>query len=136
MIISHTHKFIFIKSFKTAGTSIESTLSNYCSGNDIVTPINDYRHNRNEKGEFTHKAMNAEEFIELGLDNLQHVKPPLSKTRYHRTCGTVISSSVFHETRGTGLYPIFTGRNVRILLYSQRNVFITFSGSHSVKSLK
>lgn len=74
MIISHTHKFIFIKSFKTAGTSIESTISNYCSGNDIVTPINDYRHNRNEKGEFIHKAMNAEEFIELGLDNLQHVE--------------------------------------------------------------
>jgi hypothetical protein len=81
MIISHTHKFIFIKSFKTAGTSIESTLSNYCSGNDIVTPINDYRHNRNEKGEFIHKAMNAEEFIELGLDNLQHVEALVIKNK-------------------------------------------------------
>lgn len=74
MIISHTHKFIFIKSFKTAGTSIEATLSNYCSGEDIVTPINDYRHNRNEKGEFIHKAMNASEFVKLNLDNLQHVE--------------------------------------------------------------
>jgi len=56
MIISHTHKFIFIKSEKTAGTSIEAALSRYCSGDDVVTPINDYRHNRNEKGDVTRKA--------------------------------------------------------------------------------
>jgi hypothetical protein len=41
MIISHSHKFIFIKSLKTAGTSIEAALSNYCSGDDVVVPIND-----------------------------------------------------------------------------------------------
>lgn len=73
MIISHTHKFIFIKSEKTAGTSIESALSRYCSGDDVVTPINDYRHNRDENGEFIHQSMNAEEFIKLDLPNLQHV---------------------------------------------------------------
>ncbi|MDH3947327.1 MAG: sulfotransferase family protein [Gammaproteobacteria bacterium] len=73
MIISHTHKFIFIKSEKTAGTSIEAALSRYCSGNDVVTPINDYRHNRDEKGEFIHQSMNADEFIQLNLPNLQHV---------------------------------------------------------------
>ena len=81
MIISHSHKFIFIKSFKTAGTSIESTLSNYCSGDDVVTPINDYRHNRNEKGEFIHKDMTAAEFIALGLDNLQHVEALVIKNK-------------------------------------------------------
>ena len=74
MIISHTHKFIFIKSFKTAGTSVEAALSNYCSGSDIVTPLNDYRHNRDENGKFIHKSMNADKFIELGLPNLQHVE--------------------------------------------------------------
>lgn len=74
MIISHTHKFIFIKSFKTAGTSIDSTLSNFCSGDDIVTPLNDFKHNRNDKGEFLHKAMNADEFVKLDLPNLQHVE--------------------------------------------------------------
>ena len=79
MIISHTHKFIFIKSFKTAGTSIESTLSNYCSGDDVVTPLNDFRHNRNEKGEFTHKSMNAEKFIKLDLPNLQHAEASVIK---------------------------------------------------------
>ena len=81
MIISHSHRFIFIKSFKTAGTSLESTLSNYCSGDDIVTPLNDYRHNRTEKGEFIHKAMNYEAFAELDLKNLQHANARVIKSQ-------------------------------------------------------
>jgi hypothetical protein len=70
MIISHSHQFISIKSLKTAGTSVESILSNYCSGDDIVTPLNDFSHNRNEKGEFIHRAMNADDYQAIG----QHVE--------------------------------------------------------------
>jgi hypothetical protein len=39
MILSHEHKFIFIKTAKTAGTSIEVFLSPHCGSNDVVTPI-------------------------------------------------------------------------------------------------
>lgn len=39
MIISHKYKFIFLKTKKTAGTSIEISLSRYCGNNDIITPI-------------------------------------------------------------------------------------------------
>ena len=39
MIVSHRHKFIFIKSKKTAGTSVEIALSRFCGDEDIVTPI-------------------------------------------------------------------------------------------------
>jgi hypothetical protein len=42
VIVSHRHKFIFIKTHKThktAGTSIEIALSKHCGEDDIITPI-------------------------------------------------------------------------------------------------
>jgi hypothetical protein len=39
MIISHRHEFIFLKTRKTAGTSLEIGLSEYCGPDDIITPI-------------------------------------------------------------------------------------------------
>lgn len=39
MIVSHKHKFIFIKTTKTAGTSIEIALSEHCGPDDIITPL-------------------------------------------------------------------------------------------------
>jgi len=39
MIISHKNKFVFIKTKKTAGTSIEIELSRLCGDSDVITPI-------------------------------------------------------------------------------------------------
>ncbi len=39
MIVSHAHKFIFLKTRKTAGTSLEIALSKVCGPDDILTPI-------------------------------------------------------------------------------------------------
>ena len=38
-IISHKRKFIFVKTAKTAGTSLEIALSKFCGSEDIITPI-------------------------------------------------------------------------------------------------
>jgi Sulfotransferase family len=39
MIVSHRHRFIFLKTKKTAGTSIELALSALCDPDDIITPL-------------------------------------------------------------------------------------------------
>jgi hypothetical protein len=38
MIVSHEHKFIFLKTKKTAGTAIEAALSELCGPDDVITP--------------------------------------------------------------------------------------------------
>jgi len=64
VIISHTHRYIFIKSEKTAGTSVEAALSQHCGDSDMVTPLGDYWFNRDERGQWIHSAMNAEGFFQ------------------------------------------------------------------------
>jgi hypothetical protein len=39
MIISHEHRFIFLKTNKTAGTSIEAALTSFCGEHDVITPF-------------------------------------------------------------------------------------------------
>jgi hypothetical protein len=39
MIVSHKYRFIFVKTLKTAGTSVEVFLSDLCGEEDIVTPV-------------------------------------------------------------------------------------------------
>ncbi|MGK7953936.1 MAG: sulfotransferase family 2 domain-containing protein [Crocosphaera sp.] len=39
MIISHKYKYIFLKTTKTAGTSVEISLSRFCGSDDIITPL-------------------------------------------------------------------------------------------------
>jgi hypothetical protein len=38
MIVSHKHRFIFLKTRKTAGTSIEYGLRQICGSEDVITP--------------------------------------------------------------------------------------------------
>ena len=38
MILSHAHRFIYIKTYKTASTSIEAALSAICGPDDVITP--------------------------------------------------------------------------------------------------
>src|SRR5262245_44329300 len=48
MIISHEHKFIFLKTRKTAGTSVERALRQLCGPDDIIAPIGDAEEQRQQ----------------------------------------------------------------------------------------
>ncbi|PWJ43298.1 hypothetical protein [Sediminitomix flava] len=65
MIISHQHKFIFIKTRKTAGSSIEIALSSICGSNDIITPLNEVKDEKHR--------------ISLGFKSAQNYQFPLYK---------------------------------------------------------
>lgn len=39
MIISHRHKFVYVKTRKTASTSLEIALSRFCGPDDVITKI-------------------------------------------------------------------------------------------------
>lgn len=41
MIVCHKYKFIFLKTSKTAGSSIEMALSRFCGPEDIITPLSE-----------------------------------------------------------------------------------------------
>ncbi|MGI8852397.1 MAG: sulfotransferase family 2 domain-containing protein [Methyloceanibacter sp.] len=55
MIISHEHKFIFLKTKKTAGTAIEAALSELCGPSDVITP---YR----EESEMDRKGLGPQNY--------------------------------------------------------------------------
>lgn len=38
MILSHAHRFIYVKTFKTASTTVEAVLSECCGEDDVITP--------------------------------------------------------------------------------------------------
>lgn len=61
MIVSHQHRFIFIKSAKTAGTSLEVALGRICGADDVITPLTP-NNSRFDSDTYQHKPRNNEGF--------------------------------------------------------------------------
>lgn len=80
MILSHRYRFLFIKTSKTAGTSIEVFLANLCGEGDVVTPIippSQIHQPRNFHGLFNP----LREFTEFGLNTWRQTVGDLIHTR-------------------------------------------------------
>jgi hypothetical protein len=60
VIISHKHKFIYIKTRKTASTSIQVLLAPHCGKNDVITPMKPITSDRIKK--YNKLAKNYEGF--------------------------------------------------------------------------
>ena len=75
VILSHRHKFIFIKAHKVGGTSVEINLAKHCGPADIVTPITAYS-SRADDTPYVHAPQNHKE---QGL--YKHIPPDGAKPR-------------------------------------------------------
>lgn len=84
MIVSHKYRFIFIKTLKTAGTSVEVFLSDLCGNDDIVTPV--------YPPESTHVARNYK-----GLWNPVHDFRENNGHRLQRTFTDLIERKKFYN---------------------------------------
>lgn len=58
MILSHRHRFIFIKTAKTAGTSIELALEPICGEDDVCAPLRKHTERKPREGEEGYRARN------------------------------------------------------------------------------
>jgi hypothetical protein len=94
MIISHEHRFIFVKTRKTAGTSIEVMLAPLAGEDAVITPVappvagHEPRHHDRPFNPLPEMLRR------------RRVKPPLSDLRRHRTYFNHIDATRIRERLG------------------------------------
>jgi Sulfotransferase family len=86
MLISHKYKFIFIKTKKTAGTSIEISLSRYCGEEDVITKISPQ--DEKVRNELAVKPQNYENkfFNHIGARKIIERIEPFIWDSYYKFC--------------------------------------------------
>jgi hypothetical protein len=83
MILSHKHKFIFLKTAKTGGTSVEIALSRFCGPDDILTPLSPSQEKMRRRSQARNYALGLGR---LGVNlpgTIAHSFPSLSGFYHH-----------------------------------------------------
>jgi hypothetical protein len=98
MILSHLHRFVFIKGLKVAGTSAEIAISQICGPADIVTPITpvDERHRvgtsgmpRNYCGDLDAEREYRQKVTDAADETLSALRSPRGSFFNHMSLGAL-----------------------------------------------
>ena len=98
MIVSHRHRFIFLRTRKTASTTLEIALSQICGPDDVITRMSA----EEEAQRAARGGRTAQNWLPEGI----HVGP------LHRLYGRLVGRKVL----GRGIYSHMPAREVRDLL--------------------
>lgn len=92
MILSHKHKFIFVKTLKTGGSSVEIALAKICGPDDVITDQREYH-------------------AEYSNISAQNVQLPLSKWSIDARLRGLAGLPV--PARGSAFYQHMRAKNIR-----------------------
>ena len=112
MILSHAHRFIFIKTAKTAGTSIEIALSKFLGPEDILTPTSskDDADRRISGGRLPQNYRRTRaQYSPLDFPRLLLQGVP--KARFHKHMGATEIRSVISEEAWNSYFKFCVERN-------------------------
>ena len=111
MIISHKHRYIFIKPFKVAGTSVQINLAKHCGLGDVVPPIGDFS-DKWDSNCYSSKPRNFSGFTNhMAPEDIKKVIDPKIWDSYFkftiiRNPWDALISEYFWQLKGPNKYPI------------------------------